>query len=198
MPFDPPCFAPDFFFDDAILRIVRGAMDDRIVADQWGCDVPVEGSTYQGIHVDYARPLFAEAPEIVLPPYMLVVSFGLSRMARADGPIEIAPGTHRMPRAAALRAVEAGTISLRPVELDVGDVDQTPRGLYRPRTRRPPRRFSRSAMSVVGTPRQSEVNSIPRRLEHLTDAQQGIGASGCRGAVTVIPTAATGDASLEG
>ena len=100
MPFDPPCFAPDFFFDEAILRIVRGAMDDRVVADQWGCDVPVEASTYQDVHVDYARPLFAEAPELMLPPHMLVVSFGLSRIAREDGPIEIAPGTHRMPRAA--------------------------------------------------------------------------------------------------
>lgn len=122
MPFDPPCFAPEFFFDDAILHIVRGAMDDRVVADQWGCDVPLEGSEYQGVHVDYARPLFAEVPDLFLPPHMLVMSFGLSRIARENGPIEIAPGTHRMPRAGAMRAVEAGEIPLEPIGLDVGDV----------------------------------------------------------------------------
>jgi ectoine hydroxylase-related dioxygenase (phytanoyl-CoA dioxygenase family) len=179
MPFDPPCFAPDFFFDDAILRIVRGAMDDRIVADQWGCDVPLEGSTEQGVHVDYARPLFAEAPEIVVPPYMLVVSFGLSRIARADGPIEIAPGTHRMPRAAALRAVEAGTISLRPVELDVGDVlIRHPWALHRgsPNTTSTPR----ALLSIRYVRRwyaddSREVNSIPRAVWNgLTDTQQRI------------------------
>ena len=62
MPFDPPRFSPQFFFNEALLQIVRGAMDDRIVADQWGCDVPVQGSTYQDAHVDFARPLFAESP----------------------------------------------------------------------------------------------------------------------------------------
>jgi hypothetical protein len=47
MPFERPCFAPELFFDPVILRIVRGLMNDRIVADQWGCDVPVSGSEYQ-------------------------------------------------------------------------------------------------------------------------------------------------------
>ena len=168
MPFDPPCFAPDFFFDDAILRIVRGAMDDRVVADQWGCDVPVEGSAYQDAHVDYARPLFAESPELVLPPHMLVVSFGLSRIARADGPIEIAPGTHRMPRAEALRAVKAGTIPLQPVELDVGDVlIRHPWALHRgsPNTTSSPR----ALVSIRYVRRwyaddSREVNAIPRAV----------------------------------
>src|SRR5689334_19307311 len=58
MPFDPPCFTPEFFFDPEILSTVRGLMDDRIVADQWGCDAPVRGSDYQDFHVDYRRPLF--------------------------------------------------------------------------------------------------------------------------------------------
>jgi hypothetical protein len=70
MPFVPPCYAPQFFFDTDVLGIVRGAMDDRVVADQWSCDRPIEGSVYQGFHVDYQRPLFAEAPEMQLPAYM--------------------------------------------------------------------------------------------------------------------------------
>ena len=98
MPLQPPCFAPEFFFDTEVLSIVRSVMEDRVVVDQWGCDVPLRGSAYQGVHVDYQRPLFDEAPDLPLPVYMLVVSFGLVRIALEHGPIEIAPGTHRMPR----------------------------------------------------------------------------------------------------
>jgi ectoine hydroxylase-related dioxygenase (phytanoyl-CoA dioxygenase family) len=122
MPFEPPCFAPEFFFDDTILSIVRGAMDERVVADHWGCDVPLDGSGYQNVHVDFARPLFGESPDLLLPPYMLMVSFGLSRIGKENGPIEIAAGTHRLPRAEAMRAVDAGEIQLRPIELEAGDV----------------------------------------------------------------------------
>jgi hypothetical protein len=122
LPFEPPCFAPEFFFDPAILAIARAAMDDRIVADQWGCDVPLAGSQYQEPHVDYQRALFAEMPDLAVPPYMLVVSFGLTGIMPADGPMEIAPGTHRMLRAAALESVKAGRISLEPIPLEIGDV----------------------------------------------------------------------------
>lgn len=122
MPFEPPCFAPEFFFDPEVLAIVRGVMDDRVVADQWGCDVPLHGSVYQDAHVDFRRPLFEEKPDLPLPVYMLVVSFGLDRIAAEHGPIEIAPGTHRMPRADALRAVQAGEIEMQPVPLEIGDV----------------------------------------------------------------------------
>jgi len=41
------CFAPEFFFDDEVLRIVRAVTDERVVADQWVCDAPVQGSAYQ-------------------------------------------------------------------------------------------------------------------------------------------------------
>ncbi len=81
MPFEPPCFAPEFFFDRQIIAIVRAAMDDRIVADQWSCDVPLTGSVHQEAHVDYQRPLFVEAPNLLLPTYMLAVSFGLDEVA---------------------------------------------------------------------------------------------------------------------
>lgn len=179
MPFDPPCFAPDFFFDDTVLDIVRGAMDDRVVADQWGCDVPLEGSGHQGVHADYARPLFAEAPDLVLPSWMLVVSFGLSRITRANGPIEIAPGTHRLPRGEALRAVEAGEIPLLPVEMEVGDVlIRHPWALHRgsPNTTPTPR----ALVSIRYVRRwyaddSREVNAIPRAVwDALTAEQQRV------------------------
>ncbi|MBZ5607071.1 MAG: phytanoyl-CoA dioxygenase family protein [Acidobacteriia bacterium] len=177
MPFEPPCFVQDFFFDTEVLSIVRGVMDDRIVADQWGCDVPLRGSDYQGAHVDYQRPLFAEAPDLSLPAYMLVVSFGLVRVTRDHGPLEIAPGTHRMPRKAALRALEAGEIEMRPVLLETGDVlIRHPWALHRgtPNTTDTPR-----AVASVRYVRRwyaddsREVNSIPRAVwESLTSEQQ--------------------------
>jgi hypothetical protein len=55
MPFDSPCFAPEFFFDADVLNIVRSVMDERVVPDQWGCDVPLRGSEYQRFHVDYCH-----------------------------------------------------------------------------------------------------------------------------------------------
>lgn len=122
MPFTPPCFAPEFFFDDDVLAIVRSVLGDRVAADQWSCDVPLRGSERQGIHADYQRPLFEELPDLSLPPYMLIVSFGLVPIGPENGPIEIAPGTHRMPRAIALRAVGAGEIEMRAVSLAIGDV----------------------------------------------------------------------------
>jgi hypothetical protein len=122
MPFEPPCFAPGFFFDGEVLSIVRSLMNDRVVADQWGCDVALEASEYQGIHVDYRRPLFSELPDLPRPVYMLVVSFGLGSITLSDGPIEIAPGTHDMPRDKALRAADSGEIKMKPIPMEVGDV----------------------------------------------------------------------------
>lgn len=122
LPFDPPCFAPEFFFDRKILTIVRRVLDESAVADQWGCDVPLFGSEDQNIHVDYQRPLFAETPDMALPAYMLLVSFGLIEITAAVGPIAIAPGTHRMPRSEALRAVACGQIPMLPLTLNIGDV----------------------------------------------------------------------------
>lgn len=122
MPFDPPCFAPEFFFDKEVLGIVHEMMGDRVVADQWGCDVPLQGSEYQNAHVDYQRPLFSEIPDLQLPAYMLVVSFGRVPVNRENGPIEIAPGTHRMPRKEAIEAVENGSIKMHTINLEIGDV----------------------------------------------------------------------------
>ena len=122
VPFGPPIFAPSFFFDATVLSIVHAAMTDSIAADQWGCDVPLLGSTYQHTHADYQRPLFGELPDLQLPPYMLAVSFGLTDIGLENGPIEIAPGTHRMMRHEAMAAVATSQIELQPITLHIGDV----------------------------------------------------------------------------
>ena len=168
MPFQPPCFAPEFFFDSEVVSILRQAMEDRIVADQWGCDVPLVGSINQEPHIDYKRPLFTEAADLVLPTYVLVVSFGLTDITLAHGPIEIAPGTHRMRREDARRAVELGQIKLQPVLMRSGDV-----------LIRHPWAFHRGTPNTTDVPRalltvryvrrwyaddSREVNAIPRRV----------------------------------
>jgi hypothetical protein len=179
MPFEPPIFVPRFFFDDEVLRIVRGLMDDRVVADQWGCDVPLRGSEYQEAHVDYQHPLFPEVPSLVLPPYALVVSFGLVRIALEDGPIEIAPGTHRLTRMDALRAVEGGAIRMQAVALEIGDVlVRHPWALHRgtPNTTDVPR-----ALATIRyvrrwyTDASRDVEDLPRATwESLTAEQRGM------------------------
>lgn len=179
MPFDPACFFRDFFFDAEILRVVRGAMDQRVVADQWGCDVSLRGSEYQGLHVDYRRPLFEESADLLLPPYMLVVSFGLIPITLANGPIEIAPGTHRMQREVAIRAVESGQSPLCAVPLEIGDVlIRHPWALHRgtPNLTDAPR-----AMASVRYVRRwyadesREVNPIPNAVwQSLTAEQQEV------------------------
>jgi len=179
MPFEPPCFTPDFFFDNEVLNIVRGVMDDSVVADQWGCDVPLRGSDYQSIHVDYQRPLFSEVPDLPLPVYMLVVSFGLVRITPENGPIEIASGTHRMPRKEAVRAVEDGEIEMQSIPLEIGDVlIRHPWALHRgtPNSTDVPR-----ALATVRYVRRwfadssRDVNSLPLNVwESLTSEQQNL------------------------
>ena len=179
MPFEPPCFVPEFFFDTQVLSIVHRVMDDRVVADQWGCDVSLRGSDYQGIHADYQRPLFAETPNLSLPAYMLVVSFGLVRIVPENGPIEIAPRTHRMPRMEALQAVEAGEIEMQAVPLEIGDVlIRHPWALHRgtPNTTDIPRALvSVRYVRRWYTDDSREADSLPRSLwESLSPEQRNM------------------------
>jgi ectoine hydroxylase-related dioxygenase (phytanoyl-CoA dioxygenase family) len=122
MPFEPPCFAPEFFFNTDILSIIKNVMGDRIVADQWGCDVPLTGSTYQDIHIDYKRPLFPEVQDLLLPTYMMVVSFGLNEITEKNGAIELAAGTHKIPRYQACNDIENGRIKMQSISMNIGDV----------------------------------------------------------------------------
>jgi ectoine hydroxylase-related dioxygenase (phytanoyl-CoA dioxygenase family) len=179
MSFEPPCFRPEFFFDAEVLSIIRSAMDDRVVADQWGCDVPLRGSEYQVPHADYQRPLFAEAPDLELPIYILAVSFGLVPITLENGPIEIAPGTHRLPRKEAMRAVEMSEIPMQPLVLNLGDVlIRHPWALHRGSPNKTD--IPRALVTIRYVRRwyadsSREVNLLPRAvLESLTQEQQSV------------------------
>ena len=179
MPFDRPCFAPEFFFDTTVMDVIRGAMGLRVVADQWGCDIPLRGSEYQSIHVDYQRPLFEEAPSLLLPPYMLVVSFGLIDISADHGPIEIAVGTHRIAHEAAVQAVQSGECDLHPVLLDVGDVlIRHPWALHRGTpnfTDRPRPLASIRYVRRWYADESREVNAIPKAIwQSLSQEQRAV------------------------
>jgi ectoine hydroxylase-related dioxygenase (phytanoyl-CoA dioxygenase family) len=154
-------------------------MGDRVVADQWGCDVPLPGSDFQQLHVDYRRPLFEEAPDLQLPRHILAVSFGLVSVTPLNGALEIAPGTHRMPGAEAIESVECGKIELQPVPLGIGDVlIRHPWTLHRgtPNTTDTPRPLvSMRYVRCWYTDDSREVNSIPRATwRTLSRAQQRV------------------------
>jgi ectoine hydroxylase-related dioxygenase (phytanoyl-CoA dioxygenase family) len=110
---------------------------------------------------------------------MLVVSFGLIEITTAHGPIEIAPGTHRMLRTAALESVKAGEIPLKPIPLKIGDVlIRHPWAVHRgtPNTTDTPR-----ALATIRYVRRwyadnsRDVNSVPLWLwRTFTPEQQSI------------------------
>jgi hypothetical protein len=179
MPFEPPCFHPEFFFNNDVLGVIRGAMDDRVVADQWGCDIPLPGSAHQNLHVDYQRSLFAELPDLVLPTYMLLISFGLNPITPDNGPIEIVPGSHRMRRKEELRAGEASELEVQPIPLDIGDVlIRHPWALHRGSPNRTD--VPRALVSIRYVRRwyaddSREVRLIPRAVwESLTPQQRSV------------------------
>jgi ectoine hydroxylase-related dioxygenase (phytanoyl-CoA dioxygenase family) len=179
MPFDLLCFASQFFFDPDVLAIAKGLMGDRIVADQWSCDVPSLGSEHQEFHVDYQRPLFPELSNLILPPYAIIVSFGLVKIARERGPIEIVSGTHTMTKAAALEVIQRKKFTAEAVPLELGDVlIRHPWAWHRgtPNTTDIPR-----ALCTIRYVRRwyadasRDVEEIPRAIwDSLTTEQQGL------------------------
>jgi ectoine hydroxylase-related dioxygenase (phytanoyl-CoA dioxygenase family) len=115
-------------------------------------------------------------PDLSLPPYLLVVSFGLIDITSEHGPIEIAVGTHRMSREAATRSVEAAECDVHPIPLDVGDVlIRHPWALHRgtPNTAQMPR-----ALATIRYVRRwysddsREVNAIPNVIWQSLSGEQ--------------------------
>jgi ectoine hydroxylase-related dioxygenase (phytanoyl-CoA dioxygenase family) len=130
LPFAPPFADPAIYEDDAILAIVERLVGSDAVLCQLATDTPLKGSQYQDLHRD-APPLF---PEMVTetPPFQLAVNFPLVDVNAANGPTEIAKGTHMIPKQEALRRLEAGEVQLTPVYMRAGDVMvRDVRGIHR-------------------------------------------------------------------
>ena len=147
----PPFFQPfadeSIFASPDLLHVVRGLVGDDPVMCQWASDTPLKGSDYQEIHRD-VYPLFGDwLPEP--PSYQLAVNFPLSDcLTAANGPLEVARGTHRLAMGEGEALKDSGKVDLEPVFLSAGDVMvRDVRGLHRgtPNTTDTPR-----IMVVIG------------------------------------------------
>jgi ectoine hydroxylase-related dioxygenase (phytanoyl-CoA dioxygenase family) len=130
LPFQEPFADPAFYEDPDVLAIVESLVGDDPVMPQLASDTPLLGSDYQEIHRDTGK-LFPEM-EIEPPMYQLAVNFPLVDVTAENGPFEVAPGTHMMPKQEGLRLIESGQIPLIPIMLKLGDVMiRDVRGLHR-------------------------------------------------------------------
>lgn len=130
LPFAPPFADPSIYEDDDVLAIVERLVGSNPVMCQLASDTPLLGSDYQDIHRD-ALPLFPET-EGETPPFQLAVNFPLVDVQTANGPFEIAPGTHMLSKNEGLRRLESGEVILEPQHMELGDVMiRDVRGLHR-------------------------------------------------------------------
>lgn len=120
LPFTKPFADPSVYEDEDILAIVQRLVGEDCTLVQLATDTPILGSDFQDVHRD-APPLFPETGQET-PPFQLAVNFPLVDVEIENGPFEVARGTHMMPKAEALRLVEAGEIKLEPVTMQLGDV----------------------------------------------------------------------------
>ncbi len=150
LPWAAPFDDARIFEDPDILAVVERVAGSDPVMCQLATDTPLRGSDYQEIHRD-TPPLF---PEIGFEPpsYQLAVNFPLIDVTPAHGPVEIAPGTHRLPRAEGVAMIERGEVRLQSFPMALGDVMiRDVRGLHRgtPNTTDEPR-----PMVVIGYSRR--------------------------------------------
>ena len=130
LPFAEPFADPAIFENEAILAILEGLVGEDFVMCQLATDTPLRGSDYQTTHRD-APPLFPETGRET-PPFQLAVNFPLVDVYLENGPIEIAAGTHMMPKAEAMQLLGEGALKLEPILMQLGDVMiRDVRGLHR-------------------------------------------------------------------
>lgn len=130
LPFQAPFADPTVYEDDDILAIVTGLVGEDPTMVQLATDTPLLGSDYQDIHRD-AFPLFPELTRET-PAFQLAVNFPLVEVTRENGPVEIAKGTHDIPKPEAMRRLAIGETRLEPVLMKLGDVMiRDVRGIHR-------------------------------------------------------------------
>ncbi len=130
LPFIPPFADPRIYEDEDVLAIVTCLVGTDAVMCQLATDTPLVGSDYQDIHRD-TPPLFPETGQET-PPFQLAVNFPLVAVTAENGPLEVARGTHLLPKAEALRLLATGERKLEPLLMQLGDVlIRDVRGLHR-------------------------------------------------------------------
>ncbi|MFN7140604.1 MAG: phytanoyl-CoA dioxygenase family protein, partial [Limisphaerales bacterium] len=129
MPWVPPFADEQVFANPVILGILNRIFVQEYVMVQLGTDIPLHGSDYQEIHRDY-RPLFTD--DFVTPLYALAVNFPLVDVTEENGPLQMARGTHLLPRDVGLEKVRKREIPMESFHMRRGDVSiRTPLALHR-------------------------------------------------------------------
>ena len=125
----PPFDDVNVFAHPAILGLLNRVFPQEYALVQLATDTPLSGAEYQEYHRDH-RPLFSEG--VTTPLYALAVNFPLCRVTPENGPLEIAPGTHKLSRAEALAKVASGEAPCVSVPMELGDVMiRTPLAIHR-------------------------------------------------------------------
>ena len=176
LPFRPPFYHPAFFADDTVFAIAAGIMGEQMVIDQYASDTPFKDSAHQDVHADL-QPLFAERPDLILPPELLAMNWPFVDVTPERGPFQIAVGTHQMPREQALAGIESEEVPLESLLMQVGDVMiRDPRCLHRgtPNKTDTPRVVAVvSFMRPWFCRRRSDTHPISRSLwESLSEREQ--------------------------
>lgn len=129
LPWADPFADASVFANQGLRKVLDRAFAQEYVMVQLAVDTPVLGSDYQEIHRDH-RPLFTE--EFNTPLYALAVNFPLCRVDGENGPLQMARGTHRMPKEEALRRIAGGELPMESFPMELGDVAiRSPYALHR-------------------------------------------------------------------
>src|SRR5947209_7899030 len=107
LPWRPPFADEEVFANPDVLGVLDRTFPQEYVLVQMGADVPVLGSDFQETHRDF-RPLFTD--QAVTPLYAVAVNFPLVDVTPENGPIQMALGTHVLPREETLARIGAGEI----------------------------------------------------------------------------------------
>jgi ectoine hydroxylase-related dioxygenase (phytanoyl-CoA dioxygenase family) len=158
LPFHGLWADPQIIDNDAIMAVVEELVGADGVMQQLASDTPLNGSDYQDLHRD-TQLLFPETGEET-PPYQLAVNFPLVDVTPERGPMEMAPGTHMLPKAEGMRRIQAGEIPLEPVFMERGDV-----------MIRDVRHIHRGTPNRTATPRPMVVIGYSRRWLHRPEVQ---------------------------
>lgn len=120
LPFHGLWADPEIIDNDAVMAVVEELVGADGVLTQLSTDTSLLGSEPEALRSD-AQPLFPESGGEI-PPYQLAVNIPLVDVTEETGPLEYAPGTHRLSRQDGLTAVERGEIPLVKACMARGDV----------------------------------------------------------------------------
>lgn len=120
LPFVEPFADPEVIDNDVIMAVVERLVGRDGVMCQLASDTPLKGSQYQDLHRD-TQLLFPETG-VETPVYQLAVNFPLVDVTAANGPMEMATGTHLLPREEGLRRIADAEVPLEPQFMARGDV----------------------------------------------------------------------------